>query len=57
MSELLTAKEIADQLKLAPRYVAERLSKTDGFPTPYKFGSSRRWNADEFEEWMKSRKN
>lgn len=55
--ELITADEIADRLKLSKRQVAERICYEPDFPAAYRFGRKlRRWNRDEVEAWIRSRK-
>ena len=53
---LITARDIATRLKLSPRHVAERLTLKEGFPNPYKIGSARRWDEDEFNNWLARQK-
>lgn len=54
--DLMTAKEIAAVVKLAPRYVAEKLTKRRDFPAAIRMGSVRRWERGDFERWLASRK-
>ena len=48
--EIWTAKEIAQYLKVCPRYVAETLSKRAGFPKRLDLGRGR-WLRQEIEQW------
>lgn len=57
MSELITAEEIADLLCISRRQVAERICYEPDFPPAYQFGRKlRRWNRDEVEDWIRSRR-
>lgn len=54
--KLITAKQIADLLQLAPRYVAEKLTKRSDFPKPYRIGACRRWPESEVFSWLEKRR-
>lgn len=49
--EIWTASEIAKWLKLSPRYVAENLSKRNGFPGQIAVGRGR-WLKDDIIDWV-----
>jgi predicted DNA-binding transcriptional regulator AlpA len=49
--DIWTAKEIAQYLKVCPRYVAEKLSKQHGFPARLAVGRGR-WLREEIIQWV-----
>lgn len=53
---LWTAQDIAERLKLHPRYVRDRMAKRKDFPQPYRIGASLRWKPEDVEQWLEKRK-
>ncbi len=49
-NDIWTAKEIAEYLNVCQRYVAEKLSKRQGFPAKLPVGRGR-WFRQEVLEW------
>lgn len=50
--EMITAADIAEVCKLSVKHVADRLTRSEGFPTPYRIGGARRWDRKEFIHWL-----
>lgn len=55
--KLVKAEDIARLLKMSTRHVAERITYESDFPKPFVFNGkgSRRWLAEEVEEWVRGR--
>ena len=56
MTKLWTAQDIAEYLRLHPRYVRDRLAKRKDFPKAYRIGSSLRWEPEDVERWLEKRR-
>ena len=54
MTQLLTKRELARQLKLSTRTIDRRIATGD-FPRGFKVGSVVRWPIDEIERWVEDR--
>lgn len=52
--QLLTAKEVADLLRVGRSTIYDLISRYD-FPRPLEIGGSRRWREDEVLAWRDAR--
>jgi excisionase family DNA binding protein len=50
-----TVQEVADLLKVKPKYVYENAGRPDGIPTLRRLGPRLRFDLDEVERWMQQR--
>lgn len=54
--ELMTAKDIAEFLRMSPHYVSDKLTNRADFPRPYRIGRVRRWPKNVIISWLEARK-
>jgi hypothetical protein len=51
--ELLTKRQVSQQLKLSPRSIDRKISQ-GSFPKGFKIGSLVRWRRSSIEQWIRS---